>query len=331
MADMLENFRLYPDRGDMTSVRPAIRSLEMMLRAMETGEMGSEKIARSTLMGEAFWKEMKTKTQCILPTGFLPPTRPSTDFRDSVLTVMAGVQQHFDETIETTKADPRHDGAFGLVLFAMSYLLSMTAFHGHDTPHSRTVLRSIVEAFITLEYLGVTDDPTLWEQYRRYGAGQAKLAFLKNVREDDVPEFFDLHLMEDLANEDMWLEFEDVRIGNWAKTDLRAMAIACGVKDTYDRYYDWASGFSHGHWIAVRETAFVNCMNPLHRFHRIPGAPLSLLPSILPDAAKLVNRMLDRMNSLYPSYKLRITAKPLDAVGEPEPADVSEPKSESSG
>jgi hypothetical protein len=305
MADLLENFRLYPNRGEMSRVRPHIRAMEMGLRNIEAGLLGEE---APSMMGEAFWVEMKQKTSCIHPREFEPPTLPSAALRDEAMSVMERLQNHFDETVVTTNVDARHDGAFGLTLFSMSYLVSLSAFYGHDFPFSRTVLRSIVESFITLEYLAKKDDPSIWEQYRRYGAGQAKLVFLKNIREEEVPEFFDLRLMEALANEDMWMEFEDVEIGNWAKTDLRSMAIFAGVKREYDLYYDWASGFAHGHWMAVRETAFVNCLNPLHRYHRIPGPPLSPLPSVLPDAAKLVNRMLDRLNHLYPTFTPRLSA-----------------------
>lgn len=324
--DILEDFRLYPNSGDMKRVRPHIRAMEMSIRQIEGG---SDHVP---IMGETFWREMKSKTQCILPSDFAPPTMPSNALRDEILIVMEQVQHHFDDSLLTTNVDARHDGAFGLVLFAMSYLTSLAAFYGHDFPYSRTILRSIVEAFITLEYLGTKDDPSLWEQYRRYGAGQAKLAFLKNIREDEVPEFFDLQLMENLANEDMWLEFEDIRIGNWAKTDLRSMAQASGAKDVYDRYYDWASGYAHGHWIAVRETAFVNCLNPLHRYHRIPGPPLSPLPSVLPDGAKLVNRMLDRLNALYPPFKPRLSTHKKEPIQDKENTRDAqdEPNAESS-
>jgi Family of unknown function (DUF5677) len=305
--DRIEDFRQYPSRGKMTSVRPSIRSMEMSVRHFESGGDGRSEIQPATMMGENFWIEMKSKTVCILPTGFEPPSKAPNEMRDEVMAVMEQVQDHFDYSLQTTNTDPRHDGAFGLVLFAMSYLLNLCVFHGHDLPPARTVLRSIVEVFITLEYLGIKDNQTIWEQYRRFGAGQAKLAFLKNIREENVPDFFDLKVVENLANEDMWMELEDITIGNWAATDLRSMSQFCGVKDTYDRHYNWTSGFAHGHWIAVRETAFVNCINPLHRYHRIPGPPLTILPSMIPDAAKLVNRMLDRLNALYPPFKPRLT------------------------
>jgi hypothetical protein len=114
--------------------------------------------------------------------------------------------------------------------------------------------------------------------------------------------------MEALANEDMWMEFEDIQLGNWANLDLRRMAKDGGVKDVYDKYYDWASGYTHGHWIGVRDTVFVNCLNPLHRFHRVPGPPIVKMPTILYDGCSLINRMLDTINSMYPSFKERLKA-----------------------
>jgi hypothetical protein len=150
------------------------------------------------------------------------------------------------------------------------------------------------------------DDPALWLQYRRYGAGQGKLAFLKNIREEEAPEFVDLKLLEGLADEDMWLEFQDIQIGHWANLNLRTMSEQAGVKDVYDKFYDWSSGYAHGHWLSVRDTVFINCVNPLHRFHRIPGPPVRVMPSVLPDGCKLINRMLDDLNSLYPPLKLRL-------------------------
>ena len=55
-ADMLEEFRLFPDKGDMRSVRPSIRSMEMTLRRSHPAEW----IAK-------FWSQALSGTQCIDP------------------------------------------------------------------------------------------------------------------------------------------------------------------------------------------------------------------------------------------------------------------------
>jgi hypothetical protein len=293
MEERLEELRLYPDKGDMRQVRPSIRATEIMFRGLELGEEEHRGPALPPNHRTQFWSEMKAKTGCIFPKGFEPPKGAPKELREELIATLQAAQEHFDDTIFTTAADPRHDGAFGLVLFALTLLFDATTGWTHTLVEGRLVLRTIVEAFITLHFLRAKDDPVLWLQYRRFGSGQGKLAFLKNVRQDEVPEFFDLEMIERLANEDMWLEFHDVEIGNWANLNLRTMAEQAEVKDVYDKFYDWSSGYSHGHWLCVRDTVFVNCMNPLHRFHRIPGPPVTTMPSVLPDGCKLINRMLD--------------------------------------
>ena len=73
--------------------------------------------------------------------------------------------------------------------------------------------------------------------------GQTGLAFLKTSGLDDVPDYLDLAKLEMLANEDAWLEYQDIDFGAWANKNLRAMSEEVDVKDVYDRYYDWPSGF----------------------------------------------------------------------------------------
>ncbi|MBA2588718.1 MAG: hypothetical protein H0U98_08855 [Alphaproteobacteria bacterium] len=302
----IEEFRLFPDKGDMRQVRPSIRAFEIAFRDFEFGDTKIDGISLPPNHGPEFWVEMKTKTQCIMVKEFEPPQRAPRELAQEVADVMRKLQDHFIETSVTTAPDPRHDGSFGLALYAISLLLNLsTGFH-HGTVEGRIVLRSVVEALITLTYLAKKDEQGLWSQYRRYGSGQAKLAFLKNIREKETPAFVDLKLIERLANEDMWMEFQDIHVGNWANLTLRGMAQDGGVKDVYDKHYDWASGYAHGQWICVRDAVFVNCVNPLHRFHRIPGVPIATMPSVLPDACSLVNRILETLNKLYPSFKARI-------------------------
>jgi hypothetical protein len=129
---------------------------------------------------------------------------------------------------------------------------------------------------------------------------------LKNLASDQVPSFVDLDRLEALANEDKWVEFTDINLGAWSSQNLRTMAIEANLKDVYDCYYDICSGYTHGHWSAAREAAFVMCTNPLHRFHKIPSPINFGLRSVLPDAISLVNRMMDELNKIYPGLEHRI-------------------------
>lgn len=312
MGDLVKELRLYPNHGDMRSVRPTIRAIEMTLRMDEFGETdgskGEDAVRRDLppLHIEAFWSEMRDKWPCLLSGDVETPSPGPDELMGELVVIFQKLETHFHDSLKSTAPDPRHDGAFGLTLYGLTFLLNATHGWAATRPEGRVMLRTITETFITLHYLSGKDDPALWEQYRRYGSGQAKLAFLKNIREADTPEYLDLHVMEHLANEDMWMEFEDINLGNWANTNLRSMAETSGVKDVYDKFYDWSSGYAHGQWISVRDTVFTNCLNSLHRFHRVPSLPKSRMPSVLSDGCKLANRMLDDLNHLYPTFKERI-------------------------
>ena len=311
--EFAEELRLYPDYGDMRKVRPTIRAAEIAFRSIEIPSHDLEKHAEDSEWTEppelesiTFWKEMLETVDCIFPEY---PSHPISGPKELVLEafdMLEKLNQHFFETLQSSSPDPRHDGAFGLALYATTLLFNSASGYVHGRPEGRILVRTIAEAMVTLHYLTVKDDPTLWLKYRRYGAGQAKLAFLKYLRDAETPDFIDVEMMERIANEDMWLEFEDIELGNWAGTDLRKMSIEAGCKDVYDNFYDWMSGFSHGHWAAIRDSVFVNCLNPLHRFHRIPALPKGTMPSTLIDSCKLCNRVLDDLNHLYPSFKSRI-------------------------
>ena len=313
MRDRVEEFRLYPDYGDMRKVRPSIRSAEMMLNGSdETGKIDPD----YRKISDDFWNHMLINTECDIAQRFKPPAMPVQSIRSEMYDLAKFISEHFDATLTTTKLDARHDVSFGLVLYAAALALELTLGYGHKMAGGRILLRSIMEAYITLHYLTKKDDAKEWLAYRDDGAGKTKLAFLKNLEAEEKPDFIDIDRLENLANEDMWLEFRDVNIGAWSKKDLRKLAIECGAKETYDKYYDWASGYAHGQWVCIRDTAFSVCSNPLHRFHKIPVPLKTAMPSVLPDSCKLINMMLDDINSLYPSFKVRLRSYKLNEVVE---------------
>ncbi|MFZ0558009.1 MAG: DUF5677 domain-containing protein, partial [Methylovirgula sp.] len=142
--------------------------------------------------------------------------------------------------------------------------------------------------------------------FRNYGTGQSKLAFLKNLDAESIPSFISIEFLEALANEDMWIEFQDINLGAWSNKNLRQMATDAGIKGVYDQYYDALSAYVHGNWGAVRHAVFTQCVNPLHRFHRIPSPPQGYHEDALPDLIKFGNLCLEQLNSLYPTFKLRL-------------------------
>jgi Family of unknown function (DUF5677) len=293
-AERLEEFRLYPDKGDMRSVRPSIRSMEMTLRRSHPAEW----------IGK-FWAQALRDTRCIDPsdgegyafidTGIDPDTLYAA--RDCVI-------ERFRRNIRAERVDARLDSAFGLMLYALSILEEIGMHRIHTRIVGAVALRSLAEVCITFRYLAHTDSSAMWQSYRVYGAGQAKLSFLKTQQaQGDLPNFLDEATLHSIANEDTWQEFLDIDVGHWASSNLRTLAIDCGAKDIYDKYYDWSSGFIHGNWAAVRDTNFVSCHNPLHRLHRIPRVAHRSLNSVEPDAIGLTNDMIAVLEKLFPGDK----------------------------
>jgi hypothetical protein len=171
----------------------------------------------------------------------------------------------------------------------------------------RMGLRSITELLINFTTLAKRNDPDRWKKFRDYGYGQAKLVYLKALETDTLPDFVTIESLEALANEDVWHEFREMHIGNWADSDLRSMSEAQGIKaDVYDKYYDWSSAFVHVNWAAVRDAEYDLCLNPLHRLHRVISISKKALPDVVADAVELVNSALALLDELYPGFDARI-------------------------
>lgn len=314
MAHILEELKGYPEIGDQKKVRPSIRAMELGFRMIEfqtegTGATWSaDRPQLPEYDSEQFWQQMFKDAPCFVLSDYPETDFPPESVQQELEEIVTSLSNHFMTTIVTTKADPRHDGAFALALYALHLGLTAATTYMHANFAGRATLRSVMEVFVVLHYLTKEDNLTLWRQYRKYGTGQTKLAFLKYIREKNVPDFIDLDELHSIANEDRWMELEDIELGNWAGSNLRKMAEVAGIKDVYDRYYDWTSGYVHGQWASARSAVMVNCLNPLHRFHLIPATQSLPMPSVMPDICKLINRLLDDINTLYPAFKPRISA-----------------------
>lgn len=300
---MYDQYINFPNLGDMRSVRPSVRALEMTLRQPDLFPNLPDGWNRN------FWNECWTKTKCAFAGPIAPEINEDRLDSKSFAKVYQQVVEHCHLTLSGSGVDPRHDGAFGLALYGLYLAMEISdeakAFRGE----ARLILRALVEVLLTLKFLSHKDDPTIWTQYRTYGAGQSKLSFLKHISADSVPDYVRIEELAMHANADMWMEFQQIDLGAWSNKNIRKMAEEAGVKDVYDRYYDWPSGFVHANWSAVRDTVFEICGNPLHRFHRVASGPRLDMNDTVVDAGKLVNQILDELNKLYPSFKPRIKTR----------------------
>lgn len=317
--ELVEGLRLYPDHGDLRMVRPSIRTFELSL-SMAPGEK-DKKYAWS----EAFWEECHRNSPCIAatPEPAEPVAQTAQVLGPVVVTTIDRLSQHWINTSKTTDVDARHEGAFAFVLYALRCLLELVG-KSRQRIAGRLLLRTMVECRITLAYLIHKNDDALWEKYRRYGSGQAKLALLKISEAERSPHSVSAEQLERIANEDVWEEFVDINLGNWAGADLRKMAEASGTKEIYDAHYGWSSGFAHGQWAAVRDASLTTCMNPLHRLHRIPLIGIREFGDVVPDAVDIVEAMIGDLLQVYPGADVSLRNTPAAEANRAEAESVPE-------
>ena len=302
----VEEILRYPYHGNLNKVSSSIRSAEIGTSASS--------LNRSRWAAK-FWSECLAKTSCF------PFNSTPTETNISAGTTVKHLGEVYNLMVEytyktqtTSSVDARHDTVFGMGLYCLGLLKELLRVGSCNSISARTTLRTIAECYITLAYLAKKDDAELWQSYRIYGAGQAKLAFLKLDEFTDEPGYVEVQTLEQLANEDMWQEFLNIDLGHWDNTDLRKMSTEADLKDVYDRFYGWTSTFAHGHWGAIRNAVFDICGNPLHRFHRIPRQSSRALPDVVPDACELIDNILELVSQLYPDFPYRVTLKKFNSV-----------------
>lgn len=298
--ELVENFIGYPNMGDMHSVRPFIRSSELMLNMMFSENQSS--------WPELFWKTTFLQTLC-MPIPHEKYDEPKQLEYKKLEEIRIKIIELFLDKDTYTSFDPKTDALLGNTLYALRLLSELSVTNLSRSATGRLVLRSLSEIYITLRYLTFKDSGEIWGNYRAYGVGQAKLCSLKDEDLAKKPNFFDNNLVKRIANEDKWEEFVDIELGNWDKSNLREMSIESNCKDIYDMYYSWTSTYTHGSWGAVRESTMDLCGNPLHRMHRIPCITIHPLPDTLNDSVFLMNKILKLISNEFENFQEIIELK----------------------
>lgn len=319
MEETVRGILEYPNFGDMKSVRPSIRAMEITPAPEENGG--------ESIWATSFWKYCFDNTGCFPEEAVnkkiqLRQEKLSEEMEESRKVYFPQTKEirnklidHFFETSKTSSIDSRHEGAFGLALYGLSLFIEIIFYRTPLSVTGRLGLRALVEVYITFSYLLQKErvEPRVWDDFRSYGTGQVKLVYLKLQEINSTVSSIELDAMDMIANEDKWLEFVSINLGHWDSANLRKMAEEVGLKDLYDKYYNYTSGFMHGNWGAIRESVFQKCVNSLHRFHRVPTYDLPLMPSVTVDALGIMNKILDCLSLAYPSFEPRfIEAKQAD-------------------
>ena len=294
LTDLVEALANYPNNYEEAASR---------VRATEGGL--SHLSLSDTAWPKAFWNELWEKTPCMtFNREYTQPSFEKTITHQSVSDLRKELKYHWAETLSTTAVDAKHDGIFGIAFYCLRILDEMMGIGVGTSILGRVGLRTIIEARINLKHLIDEDSPELWQQWRSYGTGQAKLNALRFEELFERPSFIDVASIEAIAFEDIGPDFQSVNLGSWSGVDLRKLSEKTGLKDTYDQHYSWASEYSHGMWGAIRESCYQVCANPLHRLHRYPER--SPLRDTVDDAVTLIDEILQHIDEVFPSFSKRL-------------------------
>lgn len=299
-AHLAKEVMLYPYLGDERAVRPIVRAMEGAFALMN---LAADKPPWPAL----FWDHCMRSTSCFPLPRRDPVAAPVPATTMAQLgAVREAIIHHCHSTRRTTAVDARHDAVFGTALYSLAVLSELMRIGCESTVSARFALRTLLELYVTLAYLLVRDKPDLWQSFRVFGSGQAKLANLKLGDANDQPLSIRAPDLELVAGEDMWEEFLNIDLGHWSGANLRALSIDAGVKDDYDTFYPWTSMYVHGHWGALRITVLDTCGNPLHRLHRIPRHAAYPQPDIVPDAVRLTDKILALLDKAYAPFTAKL-------------------------
>jgi hypothetical protein len=304
MEEIVKEIIEYPNYGDIRKVRPTIRSMEICF--------GDEALTWS----KKFWEHNYTSTDCIpeekaidkLKTrqeDFSKELKNSREhFINEIKRVRNKLFTHFFESVNDTRVVPRHETSFGLAIYGFTLFTEIIFNRDSSSITGRLALRSLIEIYITFKYLlkKEQDLAEIWNDFHDYGTGQTKLIFLKLQEVTQQSYCIELDELNLIANEDISVEFIPINLGHWGSSDLRKMSDYAGIKEIYDLYYNYTSGFVHGNRGAIRESVYQMCLNPLHRYHRIPQINFPLMPSVTLDSVRVVNNILECLNLAYPSF-----------------------------
>ncbi len=272
---------------------------------LRTNELSLSGLDNKPTWAASCWDELWSRTECVVPGRRPIAIRPEQLSHQRMHEMMDSLRAHWRRTRRTTATDARHDGVFGMAFYSMRLLSELMSIGNSVSVMGRLGLRTLIEARINLAYLINKDSNDLWQSWRKYGSGQAKLVDMK-FDTLEFPEYIDIDTIRWIASEDRSSEYSDVKLGDWNSLDLRRRSIQAREKNIYDAHYPWNSAYSHGAWGAVREAGYVMCANPLHRFHLVPDrAPLE---DCLSAAVKVVDGVLELVDRAYPSFDARLSS-----------------------
>lgn len=191
----------------------------------------------------------------------------------------------------------------GIATYSYKRLKEIYDHQMFNSISGRSCVRVLIEDYIMMKYLlkNESSHQDIWREYQMYGMGSYKLVLKRLLESESLfDNHFDQQYIEGLVNEYRDEEFLNMDTKYFDKQNIRLKAADVEEKELYGLYYDYDSSFEHGLWGAIRESSFLKCMNPAHKYHCVPDVEnQNRLKSVLPDCIMIMNKTLIILNKLY--------------------------------
>ena len=276
----------------MRTVRPTVRSLEMMILQFED---------TNSIYLELFWRCISEMTECSIYSMVFPEeTRDIDIYMENLHEIFAFLAELFTSS---SPLDEKMNVILGIATYSYKRLKECYEHNLSNSISGRSCIRVLIEDYIMMKYLIKNEalHENIWRDYQLYGIGQYKLVLARH-RENGVlaQSHFDTRYIEALVNEFKEEEFIDMDTKYFDKSNIRLKAESVDEKELFGLYYDYDSAFEHGLWGAIRESSLLKCNNPAHKYHCIPDVEdVNRLKSVLPDCIMVMNKTIIFLNELY--------------------------------
>lgn len=187
------------------------------------------------------------------------------------------------------------------VTLATQVALSPNIWNGHAAP---LFLRAMADVYINAAWV-LRDANDRSRKFILYGLGQKKLELEHRRAELETrkPKEGELQLIkveEDWLNRQRAIFLTDVNLGAWSGVSTRTMATEADCLDFYNFVYTPFSACIHSTWHHVAKYNLVDCTNPLHMHHAVPGVvEMPLDPGYLHLAAQYLQKTFAKFDSTF--------------------------------
>jgi len=319
----IKSIQLYPRYPDGLTLDEQ-QLVESTSRAMFSGVYGSSLEGQSHTWAAYFWRHNYDISLCERPDDFAGGELAGEELMRQVLarigTSVEGVQQLIEQATSQARMDiyelDRDEVIFGLVSRQFRLFRALAEHPSLWVADLGSMFhRVMVEALICLKWLIERNDFQMFRRFKDFSLGRLKLLKL-HVEEmvdrgrEDLAETAE-YLAESI-NEDVWEEFVSIDLGgSFSGVNTRKMAQEVGLEDVYKLAFSPASAELHGEWSSLKRFYLERCLNPLHRFHRLPKlvSPSVLAPGVVLLAGWVLSETIGLQLEAYDLHRFQPEVK----------------------